>query len=285
MFPKEFSGVRSASGLNLPLLVTSDVRGRCTAAFHGIPVYFLPPPDTGKTRAGPADGQEQQGQAPYPRGISRIPNAATPAAGTRGALCSPLSACAPGTHAHTRARSCPCPCPAPSSSPPLKAHHRCPPRHPPRPHPHRAAPENPDPSPHLPSHRNRKPPGSGFVAARREGVAVTARHLDEKGGGGGGGGCGRRTWTPSRCSKLTSSTPTPCKPSSCPPPSTLPVLIPAPPPISCRFCSSSLVRARVLLVSLFGLRDRAGAWGFRRGAGSPTPRPAAGVAQCGGRGG
>jgi hypothetical protein len=36
MFQKEFSGLRSASGLNLPLLETSDVRGRCTAAFHGI---------------------------------------------------------------------------------------------------------------------------------------------------------------------------------------------------------------------------------------------------------
>lgn len=280
MFQKEFSGVRSASGLNLPLLVTSDVRGRCTAAFHGILVLFT---STGHRKNESWAGRRAgaAGAGARPTGISRIPNAATPAAGTRGALCSPLSACAPGTHAHTRAR----PCPAPSSSPPLKAHHRCPPRHPPRPHPHRAAPENPDPSPHLPSHRNRKPPGSGFVAARREGVAVTARHLDEKGGGGGGGGCGRRTGTPSRCSKLTSSTPTPCKPSSCPPPSTLPVLIPAPPPIPCRFCSSSLLRARVLLVSLFGLRDRAGAWGFRRGAGSPTPRPAAGVAQCGGRGG
>lgn len=143
---------------------------------------------------------------------------------------------------------------SPQSPPPL------PPRHPPHPRPYRAVPETqrPDPFLHLPSHRNRKPPapalggrpGSGdhFVAARREGVAVSARHLDEKGSG--GGGCGRRTGTPSRCSKLTSSTPTPCKPSSRPPPSSLPVLIPAPPHIPCRFCSSSLVRAHALLVSL-----------------------------------
>lgn len=246
-------------GTALPLLVTSDVRVRCTAAFHGKKRILLPRQDTGKTRAGPADGQGR-GQVPRPTGFSRIPNAATLAAGTRGALCSPLSACAPGTPAPTHAR----PCPAPSSSPPglpSKPTAAAPtPPTPPRPRPYRAVPETqrPDPFLHLPSHRNRKPPapalggrpGSGdhFVAARREGVAVSARHLDEKGSG--GGGCGRRTGTPSRCSKLTSSTPTPCKPSSRPLPSSLPFLIPAPPHIPCRFCSSSLVRAHVLLVSL-----------------------------------
>jgi hypothetical protein len=148
-----------------------------------------------------------------------------------------------------------------SSRPPLKAHHRCPhATHPTPPPPLPRGARDPEARPlsSPPSHRNRKPPapalggrpGSGdhFVAARREGVAVSARHLDEKGSG--GGGCGRRTGTPSRCSKLTSSTPTPCKPSSRPPPSSLPVLIPAPPHIPCRFCSSSLVRAHVLLVSL-----------------------------------
>lgn len=100
-------------GTALPLLVTSDVRVRCTAAFHGKKRILLPRQDTGKTRAGPADGQGR-GQVPRPTGFSRIPNAATLAAGTRGALCSPLSACAPGTPAPTHAR----PCPAPSSSPP-----------------------------------------------------------------------------------------------------------------------------------------------------------------------
>jgi hypothetical protein len=105
-------------------------------------------PVSGKTRAGPADGQGR-GQVPRPTGFSRIPNAATLAAGTRGALCSPLSACAPGTPAPTHAR----PCPAPSSSPPglpSKPTTAAPtPPTPPHPRPYRAVPETQRPDPFL----------------------------------------------------------------------------------------------------------------------------------------
>lgn len=258
-----------------PTSSVTPARRRTAAFFFHGKLFFYPAAATRAERETRVPGRPAIAQA---RGDLTDPDAA----GTRGALCSPLSA-----RAHSRALPLP---PPPHrllpTSKPSQAH-RSPATHPTTPRARRPrlirpllVLRPPHPECNRQSRPQRRSKARDISLPRRGegGFAAGPGKLDEKGGTGGcgGGGCGRRTGTRSRCSKLTSNTPTPCKPFSSP----LVVLVFPIPRAPAGPLSVAHQFTRTACPPLLGVRFLGGVRGLGCGRRGTPPRAAAKVTQC-----